>query len=608
MKTFTYDSAGNVSTMTVTRNGTVDMSQSYEYDKLNRLVSVSENGVVIATYSYDAKGNRTQTVAPGGETTNYNYNIANKLISQTTGDKLSEQYTYYLNGNQKTKTSNGTTTTYEYDKMNRLVSENDTDYTFDDFGNRISMSDGNVITTYSYDLNNRLLESAEENGDVTTSTKFFYDDNGNQITKAIMINQPYTEGMSGDYTISDSTNNYITLYEYNCYNQLVGVDTNGIVSSYAYAPDGLRHSKTVDGNTTIFVYGNANVIEEITANDTNKYYRGFEIIKNNDGLYYLYNGQGDVAFLVNTNGTTVADYVFDAYGNQSEDNTIYNPFGYRGEYQDEESGLVYLRARMYDPTTGRFINEDPIKDGLNWYEYCGNNPLMYIDPWGTYYIKKNTDGTFDVVKHNFFTSLIASVCSVYIPSSIQSNVEKEWFNYVGGNSVTKGDFVSDVSDFAVEKIIVNIGTYGKKIFKIINVGEAISKTYSGHKILDNDNISFGLLSRAGVSLTSNDKEKLESIMSKTYGFIDNNSYFTEGMGEIFRGASAHQIDYEVSQSSNPQKVIDSYTNRAYSFYCSYGFKTEVAKGMSNSVRSYLEGYSQRREEIFDIFKSYITAE
>lgn len=60
-----------------------------------------------------------------------------------------------------------------------------------------------------------------------------------------------------------------------------------------------------------------------------------------------------------------------------------NNFGYRGEYADAESGLIYLRARMYDPSTGRFINEDPIRDGLNWYVYCGNNPIKYIDPSGT---------------------------------------------------------------------------------------------------------------------------------------------------------------------------------------------------------------------------------
>ena len=40
--------------------------------------------------------------------------------------------------------------------------------------------------------------------------------------------------------------------------------------------------------------------------------------------------------LTNANGTVVANYTFDAYGNQSEENTVYNPFGYRGEYTDKD--------------------------------------------------------------------------------------------------------------------------------------------------------------------------------------------------------------------------------------------------------------------------------
>ena len=244
IKSFTYDSNGNRLTFSLTRNGQTEMSQSYAYDKLNRLISVSENGAVIAAYSYDNKGNRIQNVS-GGNTTNYTYNIANLLTSQATGDKLSEQYTYYLNGNQKTKTSNGILTTYEYDGMNRLSKENDTEYSFDDFGNRKSMTSGNTTTNYTYDLNNRLTKSIEKTGDETKTTSMFYDKNGNQVSKAVMTNKPFGENVTGDYTVSQNSDENIALYEYNCYNQLVGVDTNGIISSYTYAPDGMRTSKTV---------------------------------------------------------------------------------------------------------------------------------------------------------------------------------------------------------------------------------------------------------------------------------------------------------------------------------------------------------------------------
>ena len=66
-----------------------------------------------------------------------------------------------------------------------------------------------------------------------------------------------------------------------------------------------------------------------------------------------------------------------------------NPFRYRSYYFDEESGLYFLQTRYYDPETGRFISRDSIEyadpesiNGLNLYAYCGNNPVMNIDPTG----------------------------------------------------------------------------------------------------------------------------------------------------------------------------------------------------------------------------------
>ena len=122
----------------------------------------------------------------------------------------------------------------------------------------------------------------------------------------------------------------------------------------------------------------------------NKYYRGIGLIGADLGggrNYYLYNAHGDVTSLTNTAGTIAQKYDYDAFGNLREmagystDNDA-NPFRYCGEYFDEETGTIYLRARYYDPSTGRFTREDPIRDGLNWYTYAGNNPVMFIDPSG----------------------------------------------------------------------------------------------------------------------------------------------------------------------------------------------------------------------------------
>ena len=47
---------------------------------------------------------------------------------------------------------------------------------------------------------------------------------------------------------------------------------------------------------------------------------------------------------------------------------------------------MYLRNRYYDTATGRFITEDPVKDGLNWYSYCSGNPILLVDPLGLEHI------------------------------------------------------------------------------------------------------------------------------------------------------------------------------------------------------------------------------
>ncbi len=124
---------------------------------------------------------------------------------------------------------------------------------------------------------------------------------------------------------------------------------------------------------------------------------------------YRNNVQGDVTHIYTTDGKQVGHYVYDAWGNmqilQDRDGVAtLNPFRYRSYYFDEETGLYYLQTRYYDPEVGRFVNADGIEyldpetlGGLNLYAYCGNNPIMGIDPEGT-------EVTFLTVLERIFTS------------------------------------------------------------------------------------------------------------------------------------------------------------------------------------------------------------
>ena len=54
-----------------------------------------------------------------------------------------------------------------------------------------------------------------------------------------------------------------------------------------------------------------------------------------------------------------------------------------------------MRNRYYDSSIGRFITEDPAKDGLNWYSYCGGNPVIFVDPWGLAITEEDRQAYYD---------------------------------------------------------------------------------------------------------------------------------------------------------------------------------------------------------------------
>jgi RHS repeat-associated protein len=85
-------------------------------------------------------------------------------------------------------------------------------------------------------------------------------------------------------------------------------------------------------------------------------------------------------------GTVVAAQGYTSFGSIVPSSTITgttnNTLKYTGREMDTETGLIYARARYYDLLTGRYISEDPIRSGLNYYTYCGNYPINCRDPYG----------------------------------------------------------------------------------------------------------------------------------------------------------------------------------------------------------------------------------
>ncbi len=114
--------------------------------------------------------------------------------------------------------------------------------------------------------------------------------------------------------------------------------------------------------------------------------------------YYVQNAHGDVVNLTDADGAVTKTYRYDAFGVELNPVTgDINVFRYCGEYFDTETGSIYLRARYYQASIGRFTQRDTVAGklgdplSLNLYTYAHNNPIFYFDPSG-HKAGKSTNG------------------------------------------------------------------------------------------------------------------------------------------------------------------------------------------------------------------------
>ncbi|MEN6424311.1 MAG: RHS repeat-associated core domain-containing protein [Phycisphaerales bacterium] len=169
---------------------------------------------------------------------------------------------------------------------------------------------------------------------------------------------------------------------------------------YVYDASGRRIEKKVDGDTELkFLYDGDLIIAEYDANDTllRKYVHGPCIDEpicmiESSGTYagtqyYHYDALGSVVALTDPNGDVVQLYEYSVYGQVAASDANHpNRFMFTGREFDKDTGLYYYRARYYHPEIGRFLQTDPIGygDGMNWYTYCRNSPIISADPMGLF--------------------------------------------------------------------------------------------------------------------------------------------------------------------------------------------------------------------------------
>ena len=462
--------------------GDYDIQQmiNYEYDAKGNMTTVSDslnNSKVMARYTYDSNDNLSSVTYGNGTSTSYTYNKGNMIEKVINNNADNTQmsiysYDYYLDGNVSKQNRNGVKCYYDYDEFSRIIDEDydreEIDYFYDAAGNRtlkkICDDNGDTDVNYTYDLNNRLLEESTNyySKNEIDVTKYVYDNNGNQIKKIGYTTKGVNGSPSQDLVSENELNNTYEMYKYNEFNEMTSFESNKeAVWYYAYLPNGLRYRKNKNNynNSDWYIWDrNGNIIAEMN-NDkeyTNKYIRGNKLISKNGNEYYSYDGHGSVVNISNEDGKSIKNYDYDAFGVElNKDANDTNLFRYCGEQYDNETDSIYLRARYYSPSLGRFTTEDPAKDGDNWYSYCAGNPVNSWDPSGLAIIISDIEDendsrlsdlrklTSDNLKVNYDTGEISYIEGEKIDLPTGTDLVRDLINSDINITIRKFDRVAD---------------------------------------------------------------------------------------------------------------------------------------------------------------------
>jgi RHS repeat-associated protein len=163
-------------------------------------------------------------------------------------------------------------------------------------------------------------------------------------------------------------------------------------ASYRYDGDGNRL-----GTATTSLLWDTNfplpqLAIERTGSATTRVYgygRGrYSLTSGGSTYYYLRDALGSTVALTSPQGQEEWTYRYDPFGASTatkvDTAAPANPIQYAGEYLDSTTGLYDLRARDYDPSSGRFLARDPLGGSPNasTYAYADNSPFRYVDPSG----------------------------------------------------------------------------------------------------------------------------------------------------------------------------------------------------------------------------------
>ncbi len=380
-----------------TWTGTLDGSVSRTFDENLRVASETVSGSTI-TYGYDDDG----LLMRAGDLT-VARDAQNGLITGTTLGSVTDSYAYNEYGEVSRYTARFGATDlfdvqYTRDDLGRITQRMETvdsvtrafEYGYDDAGRLANVKrNGEIIAAWTYDANGNRLTAGGEQGFFTGT----YNDRDQLLTYG---DASYTYSPAGEM-VSKTAAGQTTTYTYDTRGILTGVTLpDGRRVEYLLDANGWRVGKKVDGVVQQRrIYGRSlEVLAEVDGggNVTSRFVfldpLGSAAYASKAGRTYriISDHLGSARIVVDAStGEVVQRLDYDAWGQLLQDSKPgFQPFGYAGREFDPETGLVYMRARYYEPQAGRFVAPDPISldDGVNLYVYVGDDPQSFVDPNG----------------------------------------------------------------------------------------------------------------------------------------------------------------------------------------------------------------------------------
>lgn len=409
---YEYDKNSNV---TVMKDGTG--TTGYELDSLDRLIKVENGAKQVVKYEYNLGEEQTKVTYPNGKSLTRAFDKAGRLEKITDWLSGESKFAYDRDSQLKATTfPSGSTNKDEYaynnaDQLTKITMKRGSEtlaslsYARDKAGQVESETQtglpGGAETSFAYDENERLSKAgasefkydAANNPTSVAGTSYSYD-KASQLEKGGGVS--FTFNKVGQRTKAAPESGPATTYGYDQAGNLISVKrpeegaVKKIEDAYAYDGKGLRASQTISGAKAGFAWDASAPLPLLLSDGANSYIYGpgglpIAQINGEEKITYLHHDQlGSTRLLTNSSGEAKGSYTYSPYGAVSgQTGSTTTPLGFNGQYTNSSTGLIYMRARTYDPVTAQFLSADPLvaKTGEP-YSYAADDPVNEEDPSG----------------------------------------------------------------------------------------------------------------------------------------------------------------------------------------------------------------------------------